>query len=102
MEEGGPHVSIVSAQVDGYGVEVERTFFLGNVPEISVKPFKTTMAARAPAYDQLKPGIVMSEAGSAVVIRVHMSVVIVSKTLSTLSPIFELVSRYPVRLLILA
>ena len=30
MEVGGPHVSIIQAQVDGYGVEVERTFFLGN------------------------------------------------------------------------
>ncbi|MFX1437632.1 MAG: M24 family metallopeptidase, partial [Promethearchaeota archaeon] len=40
MEEGGPHVSIVSAQVDGYGVEIERTFFLGHVPENAVKPFE--------------------------------------------------------------
>ncbi|MHA2129240.1 MAG: M24 family metallopeptidase [Promethearchaeota archaeon] len=61
MEEGGPHVSIVSAQVDGYGVEVERTFFLGKVPENTLKPFKTTIAARALAYEHLRPGIVMSE-----------------------------------------
>ena len=33
MEDEGPHVSIVSAQVDGYGVEIERTFFLGSAPE---------------------------------------------------------------------
>ena len=38
MEEGGPHVSIVVAQVDGYGVELERTFFLGEAPEAAKKP----------------------------------------------------------------
>ncbi len=61
MEEGGPHVSIVQAQVDGYGVEIERTFFLGNVPEKTKKPFETMFKARALAYDLLKPGTIMSE-----------------------------------------
>jgi len=61
MEEGGPHVSIVSAQVDGYGVEIERTFFLGYVPEKAKKPFEVMYNARALAYDLLKPGIIMSE-----------------------------------------
>jgi Xaa-Pro dipeptidase len=40
MENGGPHVSIVYAQVDGYGVEIERTFFLGEIPEKAKKPFE--------------------------------------------------------------
>jgi Xaa-Pro dipeptidase len=61
MEEGGPHVSIVSAQVDGYGVELERTFFLGHVPEKAIKPFNVMFEARALAYSMLKPGTIMSE-----------------------------------------
>jgi len=61
MEEGGPHVSIVSAQVDGYGVEIERTFFLGYVPEKAKKPFDVMFKARSLAYDLLKPGVIMSE-----------------------------------------
>ncbi|MHA1670760.1 MAG: M24 family metallopeptidase [Promethearchaeota archaeon] len=61
MEMGGPHVSIVSAQVDGYGVEIERSFFLGNVPEKAIKPFNTMLKARELAYSLLKPGKIMSE-----------------------------------------
>jgi len=61
MEEGGPHVSIVQAQVDGYGVEVERTFFLGYVPEKAKKPFEIMFNAREMAYDMLRPGVIMSE-----------------------------------------
>ena len=61
MEEGGPHVSIIQAQVDGYGVEIERTFFLGTVPEKAQEPFKVMINARALAYDLLKPGVLMSE-----------------------------------------
>jgi Xaa-Pro dipeptidase len=61
MEEGGPHVSIVTAQVDGYGVEVERTFFLGRVPEQVRRPFDKVMEARARAYELVKPGAVLEE-----------------------------------------
>lgn len=61
MEEGGPHVSIVSAQVDGYGVEVERTFFLGKVPEHAKKPFQAMMKARALAYKLAVPGAVLEK-----------------------------------------
>jgi len=61
MEEGGPHVSIIAAQVDGYGVEVERTFFLGWVPEEARRPFATVMRARALAYELVKPGAVLEE-----------------------------------------
>lgn len=66
MEDGGPHVSIVSAQVDGYGVEVERTFFLGNIPEYAKKPFEVMCKARELAYSMLKPGTMMSEIDVAV------------------------------------
>lgn len=61
MEEGGPHVSIVSAQVDGYGVEIERTFFLGHVPEKTKEPFNVMFEARALAYSLVKPGTIMSD-----------------------------------------
>jgi len=66
MEEGGPHVSGVGGQVDGYGVEVERTFFLGNAPEDAKKPFEVSMEARAKAYELAKPGAVLSEIDRAV------------------------------------
>ena len=66
MEEGGPHVSIVLAQVDGYGVELERTFFLDGVPEKAKAPFEVMFEARALAYDLAKPGAVMSEIDRAV------------------------------------
>jgi Xaa-Pro dipeptidase len=61
MEEGGPHVSIVTAQVDGYGVEVERTFFLGRVPEQARRPFEVAMEARSLAYEMVRPGAVLEE-----------------------------------------
>lgn len=61
MEEGGPHVSMIQIQVDGYGVEIERTFFLDNIPEKAKKPFEIMLNARSLAYDLLKPGVIMSE-----------------------------------------
>ncbi len=61
MEDGGPHVSIVAAQVDGYGVELERTFFLGEVPEHARKPFDVMFRARAKAYEMLRPGQDLAE-----------------------------------------
>jgi Xaa-Pro dipeptidase len=66
MEDGGPHVSIVSAQVDGYGVELERTFFLGMVPEHAAKPFQAMFAGRARAFEMLRPGQDMAEIDAAV------------------------------------
>lgn len=61
MEEGGPHVSVVAGQIDGYGVELERTFFLGAVPPKARDPYQVMMEGRALAYDQLKPGTNMSK-----------------------------------------
>ena len=61
MENGGPHVSIVYAQVDGYGVEIERTFFLGEVPQETKRPFDVMYQARELAYSLLKPGENMGE-----------------------------------------
>jgi Xaa-Pro dipeptidase len=56
MENGGPHVTLLAGQVDGCGVELERTFFLGTVPEAAKKPFNDMLEARAMVYEQLKPG----------------------------------------------
>lgn len=61
MENGGPHVTLLAGQVDGCGVELERTFFLGTVPEAAKKPFNDMLEARAMTYDQLKPGANMGE-----------------------------------------
>lgn len=61
MEEGGPHVSIIAGQVDGYGVELERTFFLGSAPEHAERPFEAMLEARQTAYDMARPGTVLAE-----------------------------------------
>lgn len=66
MEKGGPHVSGVAGQIDGYGVEVERTFFLGSVPEKARDPFRVMMEGRDLAYDRLKPGANMSDIDASV------------------------------------
>ena len=61
MENGGPHVSIVYAQVDGYGVEIERTFFLEEIPQQAKHPFEVMYQARELTYSLLKPGENMGE-----------------------------------------
>ncbi|MBY8608752.1 Xaa-Pro peptidase family protein [Burkholderia arboris] len=61
MEEGGPHVSIVNAEMNGYGAEVERTFFIGRVPDAARKPFEIMMEGRRIAFETAKPGELMSE-----------------------------------------
>jgi Xaa-Pro dipeptidase len=61
MEEGGPSCSIVTAIVDGYGVEIERTLFLGHVPEHARKPYEVMMKARALTYELAMPGTVLEE-----------------------------------------
>jgi Xaa-Pro dipeptidase len=66
MVEGGPHVSIAFAQVDGYGVELERTFFLGRVPERAKAPFEAMFEARALTYELARPGANSSEIDVAV------------------------------------
>ncbi len=66
MEQGGPHVSITTAQVNGYGVELERTFFLNSVPEAARAPFAAMLEARAVAYERAKPGAALAEIDRAV------------------------------------
>jgi len=60
MEPGGPHVSVVNCVVNGYGAEVERTFFLGRVPEAARGPFETMLEARRLALELTVPGADMS------------------------------------------
>lgn len=59
--EGGPHVTVVQGLANGYGAELERTFFVGHVPEAAKKPFNDMLDARALAYDLAVPGACMSE-----------------------------------------
>jgi Xaa-Pro dipeptidase len=66
LEAGGPHVIIVTGQVDGYSAEVERTFFLGKVPEWAKGPFEVIMEARKLAFDAVKPGVPAAEVDRAV------------------------------------
>ncbi len=57
LEEGGPNVSIITAQANGYSAEVERTFFIDQVPNDAKTLFDLTMEARQRAYDLVKPGV---------------------------------------------
>ena len=66
LEAGGPHVTIITAQADGYSAELERTFFIGEVPEETKAPFETAMEARALAFELMKPGVSASELDEAV------------------------------------
>jgi Xaa-Pro dipeptidase len=58
---GGPNVSLVFGRVNGYGAEVERTFFLDSVPEEARRPFDFMMDMRRSSYERLRPGAVGSE-----------------------------------------
>lgn len=64
--EGGPHVALAAGKTNGYGAELERTFFLGHVPEVAKRPFDVMMQARALAYDLSVPGAIMNDVDRAV------------------------------------
>jgi Xaa-Pro dipeptidase len=66
MEEGGPHVGIVSGRANGYGAELERTFFLGEVPDAAREPFDAMMECRRVAFERAKPGAPMADVDLAV------------------------------------
>ncbi len=66
LEEGGPHVSGISCRVNGYGAEIERTFFLNSVPEAARRPFDVMMEARRIAFDRTQPGESMAAVDHAV------------------------------------
>lgn len=66
MQTGGINTAIVAGTLDGYGCEVERSFFLGNVPEAAKKPYDVMMQARALSYEMCKPGASMHDVDEAV------------------------------------
>lgn len=66
MVEGGPHVSVINCRLNGYGAEIERTFFLGFVPEAAKRPYEVMIEARHRALELTKPGAVMGEVDAAV------------------------------------
>ncbi len=57
LKEGGPNVAIITAQANGYSAELERTFFIGHVPDGAKKVFDISMEAREKAYTLVKPGV---------------------------------------------
>lgn len=57
LKEGGPNVAIITAQANGYSAELERTFFIGRVPDGAQKMFDLCMQAREKAYALVKPGV---------------------------------------------
>jgi len=59
MARGG-NTTIINGIANGYGTEVERTFFLGAVPEQAKKPFDVMTEARQLAYELTVPGNSMS------------------------------------------
>ncbi|MFT4065482.1 M24 family metallopeptidase [Paraburkholderia sp.] len=61
MAEGGPHVSVVNAVMNGTGAEVERTFFIGHVPDAARQTFDVMMEARRIAFETAVPGELLSE-----------------------------------------
>jgi len=61
LVKGGPHVTLVCGTANGYGAEVERTFFIGHVPEAAVRPFHAMLEARALGFELTVPGADMGE-----------------------------------------
>ncbi|MDW3652772.1 MAG: Xaa-Pro peptidase family protein [Bacteroidia bacterium] len=61
MQYGGPHVAVINSILNGYGTEVERTFFLGEVPKDAERPYQVMMEARQLALELCKPGADMHE-----------------------------------------
>ena len=59
LAEGGPNVTIINGTLNGYGTEVERTIFLGHVPDDAQTPFEIMMQAREKAFELAVPGEVM-------------------------------------------
>ena len=61
LAEGGPNVTVINGTINGYGTEVERTIFLGHVPEEAQAPFEVMLAARKKAFELAVPGNVMHD-----------------------------------------
>lgn len=61
VREGGPNVALINGTYNGYGAEVERTFFVNKVPENTKKPYAVMMEARQKAFEMCKPGTSMHD-----------------------------------------
>ena len=57
LEVGGPNVTIITAQANGYSAELERTFFIREYTGEAEKVFEVAMEARRRAYELVKPGV---------------------------------------------
>ena len=57
LQTGGPHVTVFN----GYGAEIERTFFLGHVPDKAKAHFEIMMEARRIAFELTRPGNLLGE-----------------------------------------
>lgn len=66
IEDGGPNVSIIAGKLNGYGAEVERTFFVGKVPEEARRPYDAMMQARHLTISLCRAGASMHEVDAAV------------------------------------
>lgn len=58
---GGPMITLVNGVIDGYGGEIERTFFIGHAPEACKRPFDVMLEAREAALNATRPGALMSD-----------------------------------------
>jgi Xaa-Pro dipeptidase len=61
ITSNGPHTTIITAKINGYAAEVERTFFVNKVPEGHIRYFNDMLEARDLAFNLLKPGAIMSD-----------------------------------------
>ncbi len=61
MKEGGPHVTVFNSVINGYGAEIERTFFIGHAPEAAKAPFAAMLEARRMVVEQVRPGVVLQD-----------------------------------------
>lgn len=61
LEKGGPNVALLNGVMNGYATEIERTFFLGQIPEAAKRPFDIMLEARRAALEAVIPGTPMSE-----------------------------------------
>lgn len=66
MQDGGPHVSLVAPRLNGYASEIERTFFLGHVPDEAKRPYEVMMKARRLALAMTLPGARLCDVDQAV------------------------------------
>ena len=59
-------MSVINCRVNGYGAEIERSFFLNAVPEAAREPFDAMLEARRIAFERVRPGENMAEVDQAV------------------------------------